>query len=220
MKKIKDLGLILAVLFMGLTLVACGDTSADGENNDSAEYNENQESGSGEFAMQRGEWDGDTFTNTYSGISFELPAGFTVFSDDMLGATMDLGMEMQDLSDTEREIAELALDSFMVIDTVASNLMETITITYSTDIVLLGVSDLESYLLSQVEIREESFDVEATYELSTQTIGGEAFNALLLEYDWMGGVYREMMLIRQEGSHLINISIVSENPEELLAIFN
>jgi len=221
-KVAKKMSVVLGILFMGLMLTACGDSNGESEENGEGAAVETSDASEAGFSMQRGEWDGDTFTNVYSEISFDLPEGFTTLSDDMLEGMMGIGMDLmsEDLSDAERQLADMAIDTMVVVDVSISNWQDSVTVIYSSDLVMFDHDDLDSYLRAQVESREVSFDVEATYELSSQTIGGNTFHSLVLEYDWMGGVYREMMLVRQEGNYLISISIVSQNPEEMLVIFN
>ena len=228
MKKISKRLLLLGSL-VTLVLVGCGGyIHGESEmkiNNSEVVYEDeeivNEEKAhEGLFTMQRGEWNGDNFHNSYSGIRFELPEGFTALSDDRIHSTIGMGLELSGFGESEQAFVEGMMGTVAVPDVVAASFWgETISIVYFSDIVMLGLSDLQDYLMQQIITREMVFDVEISYDLSEYVLGNEVFQGVLFEYQWGGDTWRELALVRHEGNYIITVSIVSSNIEDLIRIF-
>ena len=182
--------------------------NADGDYDDhSVEVNENEyEEELINFEGQRGVWNGNTFINEYSGITFTLPANWTSLEVDAVAEFLDEDL----LPDT------ISITEFMAMHVFTGEVIElSYTNTWLFDVV--GYDDLFSSLVTD---REIEYDVEIEYELVTQLIGDEEFFGLTFWYDWEGEVWHETTLVRRLSDHYIVITVISEDAYELINYFD
>ena len=56
--------------------------------------------------ISRGEWNGNQYVNEFANIKFNLPSGWSKYSDEQIAQVMNVGVEL--LNDDQKKLAELA----------------------------------------------------------------------------------------------------------------
>ena len=56
--------------------------------------------------ISRGEWIGNQYVNEFANIKFNLPSGWSKYSDEQIAQVMNVGVEL--LNDDQKKLAELA----------------------------------------------------------------------------------------------------------------
>lgn len=99
-KAIKIALMILLVASMVFALTGCGEE----KENSAVDNNTATEEQKAEFSM--GEWKGNTYSNEFLGLKFNLPQGWAYSSDEEIAQMMNVGAEL--LNDDQKIAAELA----------------------------------------------------------------------------------------------------------------
>lgn len=197
------------LLAAALLLGACGSNPerAPQESNDPGRQESGAPAGDGEAAeeegaqeevrdsdapaepLARGQWDGDTFINTYTDITFRLPEGWVASTNEELAAIMGVDAEL--LQDSGLQFDEKLLELQNVYDMMAHE-----TATGSNVIVMyenlaltaggtsFGEQDYLELLKSQITAEEiMNYQLGDVYD---QEIGGNRFAVLPVEASDMG----------------------------------
>ena len=99
-KAIKIALMILLVASMVFALTGCGEE----KENSAVDNNTATEEQKAGFSM--GEWKGNTYSNEFLGLKFNLPQGWAYSSDEEIAQMMNVGAEL--LNDDQKIAAELA----------------------------------------------------------------------------------------------------------------
>lgn len=118
----KKILLLLAFMLTMCSFAACGDKDDDGdeENSSSVSDNEkdkdkdNDDEKSGEF--ERGTVKGNVYTNEFSGLTFETPDDWTIYSDEEIRETMGIGLEAGGSKLDADKLAESAVVDFAAVN--------------------------------------------------------------------------------------------------------
>ena len=135
----KKLSLLLAFMLTMCSFAACGDKDNNDDEEDSSSVSDNEnekdddddekkssadpdkdkdddDEKSGEF--ERGTVDGNVYTNKFSGLAFETPDDWTIYSDEQIRQTMGIGLEAGGSSLDADKLAESAAADFAAVNPV------------------------------------------------------------------------------------------------------
>lgn len=235
----KTLALFLTVFLLTGLFVGCG-------NNDEApapqppadvlepeEYEDEEESETADTpaegdirwgSVERGTWDGNTFTSTYLGVQFNMPAGWVVATDEDIAQVMNLGFDMVGI-DIDTDTLD-ALDVITFIDMMVSDPMTggSVYITYERLIFPHTRISVQDYIgIAAQTIEMMGMDVNLDFPGTTR-IGGVDWYSYGSEMDVFGTPVFGRYFVSIENGFARIISIIysdfSMYVDDVLALFS
>lgn len=67
-----------------------------------------------EKEISLGSWDGNTYTNEFLGLTYDMPEDWTRYSDEQIKEVMDIGLELTDASEISKKLAEITSVTYMM----------------------------------------------------------------------------------------------------------
>ncbi len=179
MKKV-IVAILMATMICSLT--ACGGNNKTGDASDpsvSAEQSADNEQSAGEEAKdepqyEAGVWTDNVYTNTSLGMTFTLPEGWQIGTEEEMNAVQDKGQEVT--GDTQTADASEAYDLYIYNPTTGSNIAM-----MAEDMSVFGSVTAQEYVESLSQQLTSYADQGITYtmnEIGTKTIGNTEFVSL------------------------------------------
>lgn len=236
----KTLALLLAVFLLTGLFVGCGndDDSAPATQDpvealEPEDYEDEDESETADASTEedtrwaniiRGTWDGNTYTNTYLGLQFNMPAGWAIATDEDIATVMGLGFEFLDLDEGILNLDAVDLVTF--IDMMATDPMTggSVSITYERLVFPhTGISVQDYIIIAARTIEAMGMDVHLDFPGTTR-IGGYYWYSYGSEMDIFGTAIFGRYFINIEGGFARIISIIYSDAsmyvDEALTLFS
>jgi len=164
--------------------------------------------GSNDKGLSRGKWDNDTFKNSYSSLTFNLPEGWTVGTDEELAAVTGIGVELlgeAGVAVTEEQLEQQAIYDMYTYDVEGNNII------VSYENISYTVSDPDSFteqdyldaVASMVSLYGASVSDPSEYK-----IGGNTYVAAAAEYEAVLGM-NQYYFVRKIENYMLTIIVTT-----------
>ncbi|MCL2563536.1 MAG: hypothetical protein FWE08_05830 [Oscillospiraceae bacterium] len=179
------------------------------------------EPGGGSGYPTRGRWVGNTFTSEYLGLTFTMPNGWEVATEEDLAELMDLGADfMDDILDLDDDFWDVLDDDIAIHDMMASNALtgSNVQIIYEK---AFGMSATQ--IIGQLNAEMEDVGFTAFTVSGTTRIGDYDWHAVDLEMELFGAVITLRYFVSVENDFarviIITTSDQAETIDEILDMF-
>lgn len=168
-------------------------------------------------AISRGVISGNTYTNTFAGITITKPSSWTFASDKQLEE--QFGIVLDGYTDFEQEfIKNSTIYDMMLVSPSASNIMvmyEDLSVSGSQNI---SIDDYVDILTRQLKAQTAlNYTILATY---TGSLAGENYTIIDAEASSNGGSVFQRYYLRKQGKYIIGIVISARSEMEFSTIEN
>ena len=125
--------------------------------------------------ISRGEWNGNQYVNEFANIKFNLPSGWSKYSDEQIAQVMNVGVEL--LNDDQKKLAELA-QSMVIYGMVANDDTTKANVSVLLEKPTMKITP-ESYATSLKQQLEAVSSIQyKVNETATAKVGSEEYTAL------------------------------------------
>ena len=185
------------------------ETSSENEDSSLPESSEDEEStGEDTFAYAVGSWDGNTFKNETTGITFQCPEGWTIYSNEELAQNLGIDAALFTEEGADALASAAVFADFMVIDTTTGNNISLMYENLDVTSPLAAVS-LEEY--ADIVYAQATASSDATYtegEKETRTLWGKDCILVPLYGSISGLDFAQYMVLFEDGP-LVGLVTVS-----------
>lgn len=165
--------------------------------------------------LSRGTWSGDVYHNDFANLTFNLPEGWAIASDEDIANLMDMGVEA--LNDNQKDLAELAakngLYCFVVNNpSTGSNviaLIERPALTITTDFYISNLREQLSSLESMKYTLSDSYEKE---------IGANKYSAVDATVEDVA--LEQHYFVRNIDKYFFSIIVTTTTDDDVTAILN
>lgn len=162
--------------------------------------------------ISRGEWDGNQYVNEFANIKFNLPSGWSKYSDEQIAQVMNVGVEL--LNDDQKKLAELA-QSMVIYGMVANDDTTKANVSVLLEKPTMKITP-ESYATSLKQQLEAVSSIQyKVNETATAKVGSEEYTALTSTASVSGVEIGQSYYIRAEGDYIITIIVTTTGEGQL-----
>lgn len=173
--------------------------------------------------VQRGEWDGNLYQNTFAGFNFRMPEGWLASSDEEIARMMEQSVEMLEDDGAYQkavESMETVYDAMMADPNIGNNVI----VMYQ-NVGLMGMlgAELDEYVEETVKQLEESDQFAYTFvETTDQKLGDKDYRCAQMSVDISGITATQYYLMAKESGYVVAVifSVFDGTPlSDMLALF-
>ena len=162
--------------------------------------------------ISRGEWIGNQYVNEFANIKFNLPSGWSKYSDEQIAQVMNVGVEL--LNDDQKKLAELA-QSMVIYGMVANDDTTKANVSVLLEKPTMKITP-ESYATSLKGQLEAISSIQyKVNETATAKVGSEEYTALTSTASVSGVEIGQSYYIRAEGDYIITIIVTTTGEGQL-----
>lgn len=162
--------------------------------------------------ISRGEWNGNQYVNEFANIKFNLPSGWSKYSDEQIAQVMNVGVEL--LNDDQKKLAELA-QSMVIYGMVANDDTTKANVSVILEKPAIKITP-ESYATSLKQQLEAVSSIQyKVNETATAKVGSEEYIALTSTASVSGVEIGQSYYIRAEGDYIITIIVTTTGEGQL-----
>lgn len=162
--------------------------------------------------ISRGEWNGNQYVNEFANIKFNLPSGWSKYSDEQIAQVMNVGVEL--LNDDQKKLAELA-QSMVIYGMVANDDTTKANVSVILEKPAIKITP-ESYATSLKQQLEAVSSIQyKVNEIATAKVGSEEYTALTSTASVSGVEIGQSYYIRAEGDYIITIIVTTTGEGQL-----
>jgi len=162
--------------------------------------------------ISRGEWNGNQYVNEFANIKFNLPSGWSKYSDEQIAQVMNVGVEL--LNDDQKKLAELA-QSMVIYGMVANDDTTKANVSVLLEKPTMKITP-ESYATSLKQQLEAVSSIQyKVNETATAKVGSEEYIALTSTASVSGVEIGQSYYIRAEGDYIITIIVTTTGEGQL-----
>lgn len=162
--------------------------------------------------ISRGEWNGNQYVNEFANIKFNLPSGWSKYSDEQIAQVMNVGVEL--LNDDQKKLAELA-QSMVIYGMVANDDTTKANVSVLLEKPAIKITP-ESYATSLKQQLEAVSSIQyKVNEIATAKVGSEEYTALTSTASVSGVEIGQSYYIRAEGDYIITIIVTTTGEGQL-----
>lgn len=162
--------------------------------------------------ISRGEWNGNQYVNEFANIKFNLPSGWSKYSDEQIAQVMNVGVEL--LNDDQKKLAELA-QSMVIYGMVANDDTTKANVSVILEKPAIKITP-ESYATSLKQQLEAVSSIQyKVNETATAKVGSEEYTALTSTASVSGVEIGQSYYIRAEGDYIITIIVTTTEEGQL-----
>lgn len=162
--------------------------------------------------ISRGEWNGNQYVNEFANIKFNLPSGWSKYSDEQIAQVMNVGVEL--LNDDQKKLAELA-QSMVIYGMVANDDTTKANVSVLLEKPTMKITP-ESYATSLKQQLEAISSIQyKVNETATAKVGSEEYTALTSTASVSGVEIGQSYYIRAEGDYIITIIVTTTGEGQL-----
>lgn len=162
--------------------------------------------------ISRGEWNGNQYVNEFANIKFNLPSGWSKYSDEQIAQVMNVGVEL--LNDDQKKLAELA-QSMVIYGMVANDDTTKANVSVLLEKPTMKITP-ESYATSLKQPLEAVSSIQyKVNETATAKVGSEEYTALTSTASVSGVEIGQSYYIRAEGDYIITIIVTTTGEGQL-----
>lgn len=162
--------------------------------------------------ISRGEWNGNQYVNEFANIKFNLPSGWSKYSDEQIAQVMNVGVEL--LNDDQKKLAELA-QSMVIYGMVANDDTTKANVSVILEKPAIKITP-ESYATSLKQQLEAVNSIQyKVNETATAKVGSEEYTALTSTASVSGVEIGQSYYIRAEGDYIITIIVTTTEEGQL-----
>lgn len=162
--------------------------------------------------ISRGEWNGNQYVNEFANIKFNLPSGWSKYSDEQIAQVMNVGVEL--LNDDQKKLAELA-QSMVIYGMVANDDTTKANVSVLLEKPTMKITP-ESYATSLKQQLEAVSSIQyKVNETATAKVGSEKYTALTSTASVSGVEIGQSYYIRAEGDYIITIIVTTTGEGQL-----
>ncbi len=162
--------------------------------------------------ISRGEWNGNQYVNEFANIKFNLPSGWSKYSDEQIAQVMNVGVEL--LNDDQKKLAELA-QSMVIYGMVANDDTTKANVSVLLEKPTMKITP-ESYATSLKQQLEAVSSIQyKVNETATAKVGSEEYTALTSTASVSGVEIGQSYYIRAEGDYIITIIVTTTGEGQL-----
>ena len=162
--------------------------------------------------ISRGEWNGNQYVNEFANIKFNLPSGWSKYSDEQIAQVMNVGVEL--LNDDQKKLAELA-QSMVIYGMVANDDTTKANVSVLLEKPTMKITP-ESYATSlKQQLAAVSSIQYKVNETATAKVGSEEYTALTSTASVSGVEIGQSYYIRAEGDYIITIIVTTTGEGQL-----
>ncbi len=182
-------------------------TTTDDNNNDVTTGNETKTTD-----ISRGEWNGNQYVNEFANIKFNLPSGWSKYSDEQIAQVMNVGVEL--LNEDQKNLAELA-QSMVIYGMVANDDTTKANVSVLLEKPAMKITP-ESYATNLKQQLEAISTIQyKVNETTTSKVGTEEYTALTSTASVSGVEIGQSYYIRTEGDYIITIIVTTTGEGQL-----
>ena len=160
--------------------------------------------------ISRGEWNGNQYVNEFANIKFNLPSGWSKYSDEQIAQVMNVGVEL--LNDDQKKLAELA-QSMVIYGMVANDDTTKANVSVLLEKPTMKITP-ESYATSLKQQLEAVSSIQyKVNETATAKVGSEEYIALTSTASVSGVEIGQSYYIR--GDYIITIIVTTTGEGQL-----
>ena len=160
--------------------------------------------------ISRGEWNGNQYVNEFVNIKFNLPSGWSKYSDEQIAQVMNVGVEL--LNDDQKKLAELA-QSMVIYGMVANDDTTNVSVILEKPAIKITPESYATSLKQQLEaVSSIQYKVN---EIATAKVGSEEYTALTSTASVSGVEIGQSYYIRAEGDYIITIIVTTTGEGQL-----
>ncbi len=161
--------------------------------------------------IQRGETTDSTYTNAALGVTFEIPDGWTFYTDEEIAAIMNISADLWKDEDLINNANVSSIIDFMAVQTASGNSVN-LSIENLKASGNAGISVKEYIEASKKLIREQLTGATYTFDDDTDvTLGDKTYTRLSATCSYSGVTMKQYLYIRKVGSHMVVITATSTN---------
>lgn len=162
--------------------------------------------------ISRGEWNGNQYVNEFANIKFNLPSGWSKYSDEQIAQVMNVGVEL--LNDDQKKLAELA-QSMVIYGMVANDDTTKANVSVLLEKPTMKITP-ESYATSLKQQLEAVSSIQyKVNETATAKVGSEEYTALTSTASVSGVEIGQSYYIRAEEDYIITIIVTTTGEGQL-----
>lgn len=162
--------------------------------------------------ISRGEWNGNQYVNEFANIKFNLPSGWSKYSDEQIAQVMNVGVEL--LNEDQKKLAELA-QSMVIYGMVANDDTTKANVSVLLEKPTMKITP-ESYATSLKQQLEAVSSIQyKVNETATAKVGSEEYTALTSTASVSGVEIGQSYYIRAEGDYIITIIVTTTGEGQL-----
>lgn len=162
--------------------------------------------------ISRGEWNGNQYVNEFANIKFNLPSGWSKYSDEQIAQVMNVGVEL--LNDDQKKLAELA-QSMVIYGMVANDDTTKANVSVLLEKPTMKITP-ESYATSLKQQLEAVSSIQyKVNETATAKVGSEEYTLLTSTASVSGVEIGQSYYIRAEGDYIITIIVTTTEEGQL-----
>ena len=162
--------------------------------------------------ISRGEWNGNQYVNEFANIKFNLPSGWSKYSDEQIAQVMNVGVEL--LNDDQKKLAELA-QSMVIYGMVANDDTTKANVSVLLEKPTMKITP-ESYATSLKQQLEAVSSIQyKVNETATAKVGSEEYTELTSTASVSGVEIGQSYYIRAEGDYIITIIVTTTGEGQL-----
>lgn len=162
--------------------------------------------------ISRGEWNGNQYVNEFANIKFNLPSGWSKYSDEQIAQVMNVGVEL--LNDDQKKLAELA-QSMVIYGMVANDDTTKANVSVLLEKPTMKITP-ESYATSLKQQLEAVSSIQyKVNETATAKVGSEEYTLLTSTASVSGVEIGQSYYIRAEGDYIITIIVTTTGEGQL-----
>ena len=157
--------------------------------------------------ISRGEWNGNQYVNEFANIKFNLPSGWSKYSDEQIAQVMNVGVEL--LNDDQKKLAELA-QSMVIYGMVAND-----DTTKANVSVLLEKPTMKITPESYATSLKQQLEAVSSIQYKVNETATEEYTALTSTASVSGVEIGQSYYIRAEGDYIITIIVTTTGEGQL-----
>ena len=162
--------------------------------------------------ISRGEWNGNQYVNEFANIKFNLPSGWSKYSDEQIAQVMNVGVEL--LNDDQKKLAELA-QSMVIYGMVANDDTTKANVSVILEKPAIKITP-ESYATNLKQQLEAVSSIQyKVNEIATAKVGAEEYISLTSTASVSGVEIGQSYYIRAEGDYIITIIVTTTGEGQL-----
>lgn len=162
--------------------------------------------------ISRGEWNGNQYVNEFANIKFNLPSGWSKYSDEQIAQVMNVGVEL--LNDDQKKLAELA-QSMVIYGMVANDDTTKANVSVILEKPAIKITP-ESYATNLKQQLEAVSSIQyKVNETATAKVGAEEYTSLTSTASVSGVEIGQSYYIRAEGDYIITIIVTTTGEGQL-----
>lgn len=214
-KLLKSMLIIILAVCMLVTITGCGkkEEKEEPKKAEISKVDANADTTETTTEISMGEWNGNTYTNNYLGLKFNLPTGWTHYSDEEIAEMMNISEEV--LKDEEQINIELAkLTSVYYLAASDPETLDNVMLMTEKPIMDVTTELYLNTLKTQLEnLNSINYEVGET---GKEKIGNREFDTLTTKATTNGVTMIQKYYIYKSGDHFIDIIVTSNSGEQAI----